>query len=105
MTIWEHRRILKDLKTRGMEHVDENMIFDTYAELKHLEEKASGSAAAARRRRNGERKDQAVKSSIKNEFIKEEPEAEESFEYNPDTEYLPFEELIHDPFNSNKKHW
>jgi putative transposase len=106
ITIWEHKRIIRDLKARGMEHVNEDMIFDTYAHLKTIEETATGNTAAARRRRNTERKEQAVKSSIKNEFIADEPEGiETAFKYDPNVEYLPFEELIHDPFNTNKTRW
>jgi len=105
ITIWEHKRILRDLKARGMEHVDEDLIFDTYNEMMAIEENAKGNAAAAKRRRNGERKERAIKSSIKNEFMAEEPETEEPYRHDPNVEYLPFEELIHDPFNSNKRNW
>lgn len=106
ITIWEHSRILNDLKARGIEHVDEDIIFETYAEMKTIEENAKGQAAAAKRLRNKEKKEQSMKRSIRNEFVEEQPEPVNStFKFDPNTEYLPFEELIHDPFNKNQTGW
>ncbi|RKR82371.1 putative transposase [Mucilaginibacter gracilis] len=104
ITIWEYKQILRTLKARGMEHVDENLIFDTYAQMRDIEEKAANQAAIAKRRKANERKELATKNSIKNEFEREEPEINDTgFKYDPNEEYLPFEELIHDPFNQNNR--
>lgn len=106
LTIWEHNRILNDLKARGIAEVNEAVIFDTYAQMRHIEDTAKGNTAAVRRRKNAEKKDQAVKKSIKNEFTEQITEpADTGFKYDPNVEYLPFEELIHDPFNRNKNRW
>lgn len=45
ITIWEHRRILRDIKARGLSEVNENMIFEAYARLQHIEENAVGNTA------------------------------------------------------------
>jgi putative transposase len=106
LTIWEHNRIVNDLKARGIAEVNEEVIFDTYAQMRHIEDTAKGNAAAAKRRKNAEKKQQAVKRSIKNDFVPEPPELTDTgFKYDPNVEYLPFEELIHDPFNRNKNSW
>lgn len=106
ITIWEHNRILSDLKARGIAQVNEEVIFDTYTQMRHIEETAKTNTAVARRRKNAEKKQQAVKRSIKNEFSEENPQpVDTGFKYDPNVEYLPFEELIHDPFNNSKTRW
>ena len=56
MTIWEHRKIVKDLNAKGMLHVNEDMIFDAYSRLKRLEQNATTVTAATRRRKTATRK-------------------------------------------------
>ena len=103
ITIWEHKRITRHLKEQGLEEVDEELIFETYNRLKEIEARAVGATADKRRRRNNDRKQQSLNNHIGNEFPdedKDEPETE--FKYDPNTVYLPFEDLEHDPFNRNK---
>jgi len=104
MTIWEHRRIVRDLHASGMQEVNEDMIFMAYDRLRRLEQNAVTATAVARRRKKDTRKRLAVAGSVKHEFSKQEPEylSDNTFKYDPNEEYLPFEELIHDPFNKNR---
>jgi putative transposase len=91
ITIWEHKRIIRDLKDKGMRHVNEDAIFETYDRLRHMEESATGSTAAARRLRNKTRKGHASSSSIKNQFLKEPVAQPSSLDFTK--KYLPFEDL------------
>lgn len=105
MTIWEHKRIIRDLNTQGIMTVNEDIIFDAYDRLKRIEDNAATLTAAAKRQRNRARKQQAVKKSVRNQFSEEEPELiETEFKYDPTIIYLPFEDLEHDPFNRNKSY-
>jgi putative transposase len=99
ITIWEHKEILREIRSRGLTEVNEDMIFEAYAELKYIEETATGKAAAARKLRSKTKKTYATQNSVKNEFIEEEPE--QVFIYDPNVKYLPFEDIEHDPFNHN----
>jgi putative transposase len=94
ITIWEHKRILRDLKEKGLEEVNEDIIFDAYDKLRHIEETATGSTAAAKRLRNKARKRYATKSSIKNKFAEgqgEDPAIPVAIDFTK--KYLPFEDL------------
>ena len=103
MTIWEHKRIIRDLNAQGIMMVNEDIIFDAYDRLKRIEDNAATLTAVAKRQRNRARKQQAVKKSVRNQFSEEEPELiETEFKYDPTIIYLPFEDLEHDPFNRNK---
>jgi putative transposase len=104
MTIWEHREVLRTLQERGVKRIDENIIFDTYTRLKNIENQATSSAAMAKKRRNQTRKQYANTGSIKNQFMHiVEPEEEATgFKYDPNTVYLPFEDIEYDPFNQLK---
>lgn len=105
MTIWEHKRIIRDLNTQGIMTVNEDIIFDAYDRLKRIEDNAATLTAVAKRQRNRARKQQAVKKSVRNQFSEEEPELiETEFKYDPTIIYLPFEDLEHDPFNRNKSY-
>lgn len=93
ITIWEHKKIMRVLRQRGVAQIDEDMIFNTYEELRRMEAEAVNSAAVARRRRNQARKKYATDTSAKhlpqreNEF--EEPVAKVDFT----KKYLPFEDI------------
>lgn len=105
ITIWEHREVLRVLRERGIARVDENIIFETYARLRNMENNAVSNTASARRRRNQTRKNYATTNSIKNQFLRvveQDNEPEPEFKYDPNTVYLPFEDLEHDPFNQLK---
>lgn len=103
MTIWEHKRIIRDLNAQGIMAVNEDIIFDAYDRLQRIEDNAATLTAVAKRQRNRARKQQAVKKSVRNQFSEEEPELMETeFKYDPTIIYLPFEDLEHDPFNRNK---
>ncbi len=103
MTIWEHRRIVSELNAKGMEYVNEEMIFDAYDRLRRIEANASTTTAKARRLKSTTKKRYALNKSIKNEFKPTEPQVEDTgYKYDPNEEILPFEELIHDPFNKTK---
>lgn len=105
MTIWEHKRIIRDLNAQGIMTVNEDIIFDAYDRLKRIEDNAATLTAVAKRQRNRARKQQAVKKSVRNQFSEEEPELiETEFKYDPTIIYLPFEDLEHDPFNRNKSY-
>ncbi|WP_121195519.1 hypothetical protein [Mucilaginibacter gracilis] len=105
MTIWEHKRIIRDLNAQGIMTVNEDIIFDAYDRLKRIEDNAATLTAVAKRQRNRARKQQAVKKSVRNQFSEEEPEpVETEFKYDPTIIYLPFEDLEHDPFNRNKSY-
>ncbi len=94
ITIWEHKRILRDLKEKGAINVNEDAIFENYARLRRIEESATGSTAAAKRLRNKTRKSYATNNSIKNQFIKEPVEKQQASPALDFTKkYLPFEEL------------
>nr|WP_067054268.1 Mu transposase C-terminal domain-containing protein [Mucilaginibacter sp. L294] len=103
MTIWEYRRIVRDLNTQGVAMINEDIIFDAYDRLRWIEDNATTITAAARRQRNRARKQQAIKRSIKNQFSEDGAAVlETDFKYDPNEIYLPFEDLEHDPFNRNK---
>jgi putative transposase len=102
MTVWEHRKIVKELNAKGMLHVNEDMIFDAYSRLKRLEQNAATVTAATRRRKTATRKKLATENSVKHFFTQQEPDYNTGFKPDPNEEYLPFEELIHDPFNHNR---
>jgi putative transposase len=93
ITIWEHKKIMRVLKQRGVALIDEDMIFSTYEELRRMETEAVGNAAAARRRRSQTRKQYATSSSIK-QLFQEEPTADVSAAKVDFTKkYLPFEDI------------
>lgn len=94
ITIWEHRRILRDLKDKGMKHVNEDIIFEAYDQMRNMETIASGNTAVAKRLRNRTRKRYATGGSIKNEF-NEENECEMNLPCTVDftKHYLPFEDI------------
>ena len=106
MTIWEHREVMRTLKERGISRIDEQVIFDTYERLRNIETNAATTAAVAKRRRNQTRKHYATTGSIKNQFMhvvgSEPAEEKTEFKYDPNTVYLPFEDIEHDPFNQLK---
>lgn len=89
----------KDIKTRGLSEVNENMIFEAYARLQHIEENAVGNTAAKKRLRNKTKKAQASEKSIKNLFVQEEhktiPQSAPAIDR---TKIRPFEDLQHEPF-------
>lgn len=94
ITIWEHKRILRDMKEKGIAQVDEDAIFEAYAQMRQLEESATGTTAAAKRLRNKTRKRYATGNSIKNRFVDaraEEIEAAHDLDFSK--KYLPFEDL------------
>lgn len=103
ITIWEHKRILRDLKEKGQKAIDEDRLFEAYAQLQRLEAAAANSKAVARKLRNDTRKDESVKNSIKQAFTEEQQptEPDTTFKYDPKVKYLPFDDLEHDPFNQN----
>lgn len=95
ISIWEHRKILRDIKNRGLEEVDEQMIFEAYNRLQTIQQHAIENTTSIKRQRNTARKEQGIKNSIKNAFTGK-PENEP-----PQTpagpgftkKYLPFEDL------------
>jgi putative transposase len=98
LTIWEHRRILRDIKNRGLEEVDEHLIFETYERLQTIEAAALNSTKSCKKLRNKTRKDQNAKSNIGNEF-KSDPDYSESITaIEPTKKILPFEDLDDEPF-------
>ncbi|PTQ92278.1 putative transposase [Mucilaginibacter yixingensis] len=107
ITIWEHKEILRVLKAQGISRVDENIIFETYARLRNMENSAVNNTASAKRRRNQTRKNYATANNIRNQFMQvvEPDDTETEFKYDPNAVYLPFEDLEHDPFNKNKSYF
>jgi putative transposase len=108
ITIWEHKEVLRVLKAQGIANVDENIIFETYTRLRNMENHAASTTASAKRRRNQTRKNYATANNINNQFmrvVEPDDESEPEFKYDPNTVYLPFEDLEHDPFNKNKSYF
>lgn len=97
LTIWEHRRILRDIKNKGLAEVDEHLIFETYERLQTIEAAAINSTRSSKKLRNKTRKDQSAKSNISNEF-KSAPDCQESISIEPTKKILPFEDLDDEPF-------
>lgn len=49
MSIWEYREVRRRLKTQGKKKVNESMIFETYAQMRIIEEEEARKSKAARR--------------------------------------------------------
>jgi len=93
ITIWEHKKIMRILKQRGVAQIDEDMIFNTYEELRRMEAEAVNNAAVARRRRNQARKQYAADTSAK-QLSQQESEGDEPIAKIDFTKkYLPFEDI------------
>jgi putative transposase len=60
VSIWEFRRALKRLKDQGIEEVDEAMIFDSYAQMRAIEEKAAQETKHMRRERQRRENNQNI---------------------------------------------
>ena len=100
LTIWEYRSVLRYLKEKGASEFNEDMIFQTYAALRKMEEAAMYKTASAKRLRNKARKDQATSQSMKNQFTNKEQENIEDVSITPRSEepILPFEDIDDEPF-------
>lgn len=99
ITVWEHRKILREIKRKGLVHVDEHMIFEAYQQLKHIEEDAVSKTQSTKKLRSKARKEAAVSSSIRNEFkIANNSDDKQSSGYTSDEDILPFEDIDDEPF-------
>jgi putative transposase len=100
LTIWEYRAVLRYLKEKGASEVNEDMIFQTYATPRKMEEAAVNKTASAKRLRKKARKDQATSQSMKNQFIdKQQANIEDdSIVSTPGEHILPFEDIDDEPF-------
>ena len=96
MSIWEYRRIRKRLVAQGIEEVDERLIFQTFKEMRAIEERAARETKSRRREAQRRRSHQQIeepqtadeRAKILSEGIK--PDDEEVI---PVVE--PFDELEH----------
>lgn len=61
ITLWEYKKIRKRLKEEGKNHVDETLIFNTYNEMKTIEEQAVKTTLKVRRSQQRKRNNQAAK--------------------------------------------
>jgi len=91
ISIWEHRHILRLLKAKGLTEVNEELIFETYREMRAIQEKAVQTTHSIQRRRNSTRKELGIKRSIKNEFHVTDQREEEGGLYGH--AILPFEDI------------
>lgn len=60
MSVWEFRRALERLKQQGSEEIDEAMVFDSYAQMRALEERAARETKRVRRERQRRNNNQHI---------------------------------------------
>ncbi|MCW5584380.1 MAG: Mu transposase C-terminal domain-containing protein, partial [Gammaproteobacteria bacterium] len=50
ITLWEHKQALKDLREKGLEHTDENLIFQAIEKMRSIAKDAAMKSKSARRK-------------------------------------------------------
>lgn len=100
LTVWEHRNILREIKRKGISHIDEAVIFQAYQRLKEIEQGAVNKTSLSKKLRSKAKKDAAMEGSIHNEFKKANKNNEDEIQISElsDEEILPFEDIDDEPF-------